>query len=160
MKKFFFALFCALALFISCTEETPRAELLEYNINSQIYSNKGYAYKYTDYIGSEKQGIDWHIYNLGQSSLYIQAYDKSYAKTLFDYPAFEAKFTVELADGKSKIYQATAGQFRITGQEMGDVIGDFHFKVKNIENPADSIMINAGYFRIWLEKYDRVFTIK
>ncbi|MCX6332990.1 MAG: hypothetical protein NT092_01635 [Bacteroidia bacterium] len=158
MKKSLFALICTIALFVSCTEETPRAELLEYNIGGNKYSYKGYAYKYTDYTGNEKQGLDWHIYNLGQSALYIQAYDASFTKTIFPYPSFEAKFTVELADGKSKIYQATAGEFRITGQEMGDVVGDFHFKVKNIVNPLDSLMITAGYYRIWLERYDRVFS--
>jgi len=158
MKKSILPLLCALTLVISCTEETPRAELLEYNVGGNLYTPKGYAYRYTDYSGIEKKGFDWHIYNLGQSSLYIQAYDTTYTKTIFTHPAFEARFTIELADGKSKVYQASSGEFRITGQEMGDVIGDFHFKVKNVANPLDSLMINSGYFRIWLERYDRVFT--
>ena len=158
MKKSLLALISALALLISCTEETPRAELLEYNIGGNLYTYKGYAYRYTDYIVNDKQGFDWHIYNLGQNSLYIQAYDATYTKTIFTYPAFEARFIVEMADGKSKVYQTSSGEFRITGQEMGDVIGDFHFKVKNIANPLDSLMINSGYFRIWLERYDRIFT--
>jgi hypothetical protein len=158
MKKPLLTILCALPLLISCTEETPRAELLEYNLGGTLYTPKGYAYRYTDYSGSEKKGFDWHIYNLGQRSLYIQAYDASYTKTVFTYPDFEARLIVEMADGKSKVYQTTSGEFRITGQEMGDVIGDFHFKVKNITNPLDSLMINSGYFRIWLERYDRVFT--
>jgi hypothetical protein len=158
MKKALLTLFCSLSLIISCTEETPRAELLEYRIAGNLYSNKGYAFRYTDYIGNEKQGYDWHIYNLGQSSLSIQAYDSTYTKTMYPFPDFEAVFTVELANGISKVYKATAGEFRIIGQEMGDVIGDFHFRVKNILDPLDSLTIASGYYRIWLEKYDRVFT--
>jgi hypothetical protein len=159
MKKVLFILICSLSLIISCTKETPRAELLEYNIDGQLYTYKGYAYRYTDYnTNNISQGYDWHIYNLGQGSLYIQAYDSTYTKTIYAYPAFEAKFTCELADGKSKIYQATTGEFRILGQEMGDVLGDFHLKVKNIQDPLDSLMITAGYYRIWLERSDRIFT--
>lgn len=158
MNKYIISLFCVLALAISCTEETPRAELLEYNIGAHLYTYKGYAYRYTDYTGTEREGFDWHIYNLGQSSLYLQAYDTSFEKTIFPYPGFEARFIVELADGDSKIYEAADGEFRILGQEMGDVLGDFHCKVKNISDPSDSLMITGGYFRIWLEKYDRIFT--
>jgi hypothetical protein len=158
MKKALLALLCSLTLIISCTEETPRAELLEYRIGGNLYSYKGYAFRYTDYTNNEKQGYDWHIYNLGQSSLYIQAYDSTYTKTIYPYPEFEAEFTVELSNGNSKVYKATAGEFRIIGQEMGDVLGDFHFKVKNILDPLDSLMITSGYYRIWLEKYDRIFT--
>lgn len=159
MKKTIFAFLCTAALLISCTDqETPRAELLEYHIGGTLYTNKGYAFKYTDYVGNDKKGLDWHIYDLGQSSLYIQAYDTSFTKTIFPFPDFEAEFKVELADGKSKTYHATSGEFRITGQEMGDVIGDFHMRVKNITNPNDSLSITSGYYRIWLERYDRVFT--
>ncbi len=110
----------------------------------KTYSYDGFAYRYTDYKGNEKQGFDWHIYNHGQTSIYIQAYDSTYIENVFDFPAFEATLTVELPDGKSKIYQATAGQFRITGQEMWDVLGDFHFKVKNIDDPLDSTDDNPG----------------
>jgi hypothetical protein len=158
MKKLTFSLICILALSSACTEETPRAELLEYNIGGRLYSYKGYAFKYTDYADNEREAIDWHIYNLGQSSLYIQAYDNSFEKTIFTYPAFEARFIVELAGGTSKIYQASAGQFRILGQEMGDVLGDFYFTMKNVSNPSDSLMVTGGYYRIWLEKYDRFFS--
>jgi hypothetical protein len=158
MKRSLFSLICALTLFISCTKETPRSKLLEYNIGDKIYSYDGYAYRYTDYIGNEKHGFDWHIYNHGQTSIYIQAYDSTYIENVFDFPAFEARLTVELPDGKSKIYQATAGQFRITGQEMWDVQGDFHFKVKNIADPLDSMMITQGYYRIFLEDYNRHFS--
>ena len=158
MKKTLLPVILVLAFLAACTEEAPRAELLEYNIGGNLYSSKGYAYRYSDYLGYEKQGYDWHIYNLGMSSLYIQAYDSTYEKTIFQYPAFEAELTVELANGTSKTYQAAGGEFRLTGHDMGEVVGDFHIKVKNTSNPLDSLMINSGYFRIWLEKYDRIFT--
>ncbi len=160
MKRIALTLICIVAFLSACTEETPRAELLEYNIGGKLYTFKGYAYRYTDYIGAERQGLDWHIYNLGQSSLYIQAYDTSFGKTIFPYPEFDARFIVELAGGISKTYQASAGEFRILGQEMGDVLGDFHCRVKNISDPTDSLVITGGYYRIWLEKYDRVFSKK
>jgi hypothetical protein len=158
MKKSLLSLICTLTLFISCTKETPMSKLLEYNIGSKIYSYDGVAYRYTDYKGSEKQGFDWHIYNHGQTSIYIQAYDTTYIENVFDFPAFEAMLTVELPDGKSKIYQATAGQFRITGQEMWDVLGDFHFTMKNVANPLDSLMITQGFYRIFLEDHNRYFS--
>lgn len=158
MKKLIFSLTCALTLFISCTKETPRAKLLEFKIGDKTYSYDGFAYRYTDIKGSDKQGFDWHIYNHGQTSIYIQAYDITYIENVFDFPAFEARLTVELPDGKSKIYQAAAGQFRITGQEMWDVLGDFHFKMKNITDANDSLMITQGFYRIFLEDHNRYFS--
>jgi len=76
---------------------------------------------------------------------------------VFPYPAFQAKYTSELPLGQSKTYQATAGQFRLLGPKEGDATGDFYFKMKNTLDPTDSIMIQNGYFRIWLKKYDRKF---
>jgi hypothetical protein len=157
MKRAVFAILSLLILAISCTEETPRAELLEYRIGTKLYSNKGYAYKYSDYKQNIKEGFDWHIYNLGQTSLYMQAYDSTFEETMFYVPDIEATLTVELPDGNSKLYRAVSGDFRIIGQEMGDVLGDFHLKMKNIENPLDSLLITDGFFRIWLLRYDRVF---
>jgi hypothetical protein len=157
MNKVLFTIVCITSIFISCVKETPRSALIEFNIGDKLYSYPGYAYRYRDFVGDESKGYDWHIYNLGQSALYIQAYDSTFIKTIFAWPAFEALFTVELANGKSKTYQATSGEFRITGQEMGDAVGDFHFKVKNVANPLDSLMITQGYYRIWLEQNDRYF---
>jgi len=149
---------CLSFFIISCTEEVPKARLLEFKINGQLYSNEGYAYRYSDYNGDVKLGYDWQIYNLGQNALLIQAYDNTFTKTIFSFPDFQIKYTLELPGGQSKIYEAAGGQFRLLGQEMGDATGDFHFKMKNILNPLDSVMIEDGYFRIWLEKSDRVFS--
>jgi hypothetical protein len=157
MKSTIF-LICALALLPSCVKERDKATLLEYEIGTQLNSYLGLAYRYTDYVNNERQGYDWHIFNQGQNALYIQAYDAGTTKTLFNYPDFEAELTIELQGGNSKIYKSSAGLFRIVGQEMGDVIGDFHFTMKNIINPLDSIVIKNGYFRIFLERRDRVFS--
>jgi hypothetical protein len=157
MKKSLISLICALSLFISCTEETPRSKLLEYKIGSKMYSYDGVAVRYSDYKGNVKKGFDWHIYNHGQTSVYIQLYDSTFIENVFNFPAFEAVLTVELPDGNSKTYKAADGQFRITGQEMWDVLGDFHFKVKNIADPLDSLMITEGFYRIFLEDHNRYF---
>jgi hypothetical protein len=149
---------CALCLLNSCVKEREKARLLEYEIKTQLYTFEGFAFRYNDYVNNVSQGYDWHIYNLGQSALNIQAYDDSFTKTLFNYPDFQTEFTVELVGGNSKLYKSSSGQFRITGQEMGDVIGDFHFTMKNVLNPLDSLVITNGYYRIYLERRDRVFS--
>jgi hypothetical protein len=158
MKKVIFLICTALYLLPSCVKEREKARLLEYEIKGQLYTYEGFAFRYNDYVNNVSQGYDWHIYNLGQSALYIQAYDKTFTKTLFNYPDYQAEFTVELPEGNSKIYRSSKGQFRMTGQEMGDVVGDFHFTMKNVLDPLDSIMIVNGYFRIYLERRDRVFS--
>jgi hypothetical protein len=157
MKKFL-SIIVTLGILLSCTKEVPKAQLLEFEINGKLFSNGGYAYRYSDFNNDANLGYDWHIYNLGQNALYIQAYDYTFTKLLFNYPEFQVNFTIELPEGISKTYKAAGGQFRILGQEMGDLTGDFHFKMKNVLNPLDSIMIENGYLRIWLEKRDRVFT--
>lgn len=149
---------CALSLLPSCVKEREKARLLEYEIKGQLYTYEGFAFRYNDYVNNVSKGYDWHVYNLGQSAMNIQAYDESFTKTLFNYPDFRAEFTVELAGGNSKLYKSSAGQFRITGQEMGDVIGDFRFTMKNVLDPLDSVMVTDGYFRIYLERRDRVFS--
>jgi hypothetical protein len=149
---------CFLLLFISCEKEEPqRVRLLEFEIDSQFVSYEGYALCYNDIKNEKSIGYDWHIYNTSQNALYIQVYDSTFTREVFAYPAFQAKYTIELTGGQSKNYQATDGQFRLLGPKEGDATGDFHFKMKNIANPSDSIMIENGYFRIWLEKYDRKF---
>lgn len=158
MKRMLILSLLASAFIISCTEEAPRSKLLEYNIGSKIYSYDGTALRYSDYKGNVKKGFDWHFFNHGQISLYIQAYDTTFTENVFDFPAFEAVLTVELPDGNSKTYRAADGQLRITGKEMWDVIGDFHFKVKNIANPLDSLMITEGFYRIFIEDYNRYFS--
>jgi hypothetical protein len=158
MKRIMHFLIFVFALNISCTEEAPRSKFLEYNIGSKIYSYDGAAFRYSDFKENEKQGFDWHFYNHGQTSIYIQVYDSTFIENVFNFPAFEALLTVELPDGNSKTYKAVAGQFRITGQEMWDVLGDFHFKVKNIADPVDSLMITEGFYRIFLEDHNRYFS--
>jgi hypothetical protein len=150
-------LICFLFMFISCEKEPESVGLLEFDIGINQFSFEGFAYRYNDFVNDESIGYDWHIYNLDQNALYIQVYDSTFTKLVFPYPAFQAKYTSELPRGKSKTYQATAGEFRLLAPKEGDATGDFHFKMKNILDPADSIMIGNGYFRICLEKYDRRF---
>lgn len=157
MKKFFICLTVLSAGLLSCVKEAPRSELLEFKIGTKAYTYNGFAYQYTDYLNDIKKGFDWHIYNHGQYSLYIQAYDTTFIENLFQYPAFSATLSVELPGGKSKTYNAVSGEFRITGEEMNEIIGDFRFKVKNIADQSDSLMITEGFFRIWLERYTRRF---
>ena len=142
---------------LSCAEETPKVRLLEYKVNGQYYSQNGYAYRYTDIVQGVEKAYDWHIYNLGQNALYMQAYDSTFEDLVFPFPAFQAKYTVELTQGETKIYEATSGVFRLLGEEMGNISGDFYFTLKNIENPDDSLVFKDGYFRIWLEEKDRFF---
>jgi hypothetical protein len=62
-----------------------------------------------------------------------------------------------LEGGQSKTYEAVSGQFRILGEEHGNLRGDFNFKAKNVLNATDSVMITEGYFDIYLDTYDRTF---
>lgn len=149
---------CSAFFLVSCVKETPKARLLEFEIDGHLYSYEGYAYRYNDYNGTVKLGYDWNIYNSGQSSINIQAFDDTFTKTVFAYPDFWVTFTVEIAQGQSKTYEATGGELRFLGQKSGDITGDFHFKMKNVLNPLDSVMIQNGYFRIWLEKGDRLLS--
>jgi len=144
-------------LLISCAEEVPKTRLLEFRINGQYRSYSGYAFQYTDVENGVDKAFDWHIYNLGQNALYMQAYDTTFEKLVFPYPDFQTEYTVELSQGAKKIYEATAGEFRLLGTEQGDIRGDFHFTLKNQTNPDDSLVVNDGYFRIWLEKKERTF---
>ncbi|MCJ7446401.1 MAG: hypothetical protein MUO72_01780 [Bacteroidales bacterium] len=146
-----------LFMFISCEKEPEKVGMLEFDIESNQFSFEGYAYRYNDFVNDKGIGYDWHVFNLGQNALYIQVYDSTFTKLVFPYPAFLAKYTYELPGGQSKTYQSTGGQFRLLGPKEGDATGDFHFKMKNILDPTDSILIENGYFRIWLQKYDRKF---
>jgi hypothetical protein len=151
-----FLLTCTIFILISCTEETQRSHLLEFKINNQIYSYEGYAFRYNCYLNNISKGYDWHVFNSGKNAIYIQTYDSTLKKYVYQYPSFRATFTVGQSAGESKTYRATTGELRLLGQEMGDLIGDFHFKMKNILDPLDSLMIGEGYFKIWLEYRDSV----
>jgi hypothetical protein len=158
MKKYLL-LFSIPLLFTSCVpEEVQKARLLEFDINGQTYSYEGYAFRYNDYVNNIKKGYDFHIYNLGQNALSIQAYDSTFAKMVYNYPEFQAEYRIELPAGQSKTYKVSRGQFRFLGTQLSDLTGDFHFTVKNELNPNDSIKINNGYFRIYLDQRDRVFS--
>jgi len=142
---------------ISCAKENPKTRLLEFEVNGLYHSYEGNAYRYTDFENGIKKGYDWHIFNLGQNALYMQAYDTTFKDLVFPFPAFQAKYTIELSQGATKIYEATSGRFRLLGTEMGDIRGDFYFTLKNITNPDDSLVFTDGYFRIWLEMRTREF---
>lgn len=155
MKRSVLIIF-SLCLLVSCTEETPKSCLLEFKINDNIYSYEGFAYRYNDIVKGISKACDWHIFNLDKNAIYIQAYDTTFQKYTFPFPAFQAKYTDESSLSQVKTYEATSGQFRILKQQMGDVAGDFYFTLKNIINPNDSVVIKEGYFTIWIEKHDRI----
>jgi hypothetical protein len=157
MRKSIF-LICSLVLLISCNEEFPKARLLEFKINGQIYSFEGYSYRNNDYKNNTLVGYDWHFYNFGNKAMNIHAYDSSLIKVAYTCPEFEAIYTIKSSATDSVTYKAVSGQFRNTGFEMGEIMGDFHFKMKNILNPLDSLMITEGYFRIYLDQFNRVIS--
>jgi len=154
MKKSIFSI-CSLILLVSCYEEFPKARLIEFKIDGQIYSFEGYSYRNNDYKNSTLVGYDWHIYNFGSKTMNIQAYDSSLLKVTYKYPEFEARYTIKTSETDSVTYKAVSGEFRNTGFEMGEMIGDFHFKMKNILDPLDSLMITEGFYRIYLDQYNR-----
>lgn len=144
-------------LVLSCEREPDKNALLEAEFNGQIRSFKATAVRYTDYVTGQKTAYDYHISSAGSQSLSIEVYDDTFSKVIFPYPGFEATYIVELSGGVSKTYEAVAGEFRIIEENEGNFRGDFHFKVKNISDPTDSVMITDGYFDIYLKKEDRTF---
>jgi|PlaIllAssembly_1097288.scaffolds.fasta_scaffold416444_1 hypothetical protein len=146
-----------LLLVASCQVEAPRAALIEFTVGSDKKSYVGTMIRYRDFVNGTEAGFDWHVFNEGKYSMYIQAYDNTFEKKLFNHPEFTAVMSVELKDGASKTYQATSGQFRLLGMEVGEQAGDFSFKMKNINNPDDSLMVYNGFFRIQLDYADRNF---
>jgi len=117
-------------------------------------SSKAYAVKFSAYKNDVKKSNIWNIYETGTDAVVIWAPDSTFAKNTFTYPAF----LVEYKTSDSRTYHATEGQFRLLGIEIGDLIGDFHFKLKNVANANDSLMITAGYFRIYLQYQDSLLT--
>ena len=142
---------------LSCDNELSKNQLLEAKIDGQIYSFNGSAVRYTNYVNSIKTAYDYQVFNHDRHSFLIDAYDESFTKVVFPFPAFSAQYIVQLEGGQSKTYQAVSGQFRILGQGNGNLRGDFSFKAKNILNSSDSVMVTEGYFDIWLESSDRTF---
>ena len=146
----------SLVILVSCVEEVPKAGLLEFKINNQLYSYQGSAYRYNDFADGLSKAYEWHIFNSGQNAIYIQAIDTTFKKYSFPVPASQAKYTITPSNGGSKTYEASSGELRLFGEEMGDIAGDFNFTLKEITNPDDSVVITDGYFRIWLQKQDRI----
>ena len=157
MMKKLAGLTILLFLALSCEQETEKNALLEAQFDGQIRSFKATAVKYTDFVSGQKTAYDYHINSSGTISLSIEAYDATLSKVIFNYPDFEVKYIVELPGGTSKTYEAVSGQFRIIGENHGNFRGDFYFKVKNISDATDSVMIANGYFDIYLNKEDRTF---
>jgi hypothetical protein len=156
MRKFIY-LFIPVIFTLSCNRESFKNQLLEAKIDGQIYSFIGSAVKYTDYVNSIKTAYDYQVFNHDRHSFLLEAYDETFTKTTFPFPAFSAQYIIQLEGGQSKTYQAVSGQFRILGQESGNLRGDFYFKAKNVLNAYDSVMVTEGYFDIFLESSDRTF---
>lgn len=141
----------------SCTDEPEKNRLLEATVNGQINTFSGIARKYTDYTAGTKTGVEYNIFSSDANSLSIEAYDDTFSEISFPFPEFSATWRQELGGGQSKTYNAVSGHFRILGNEHGNLRGEFSFKVKNIDDPLDSLMITDGYFDIYLEESDRMF---
>ena len=156
MKKYIY-LVISIVFAISCDNKPSKNQLLEAKIDGQIYSFNGSAVKYTDYVNNVKTAYDYQVFNHDMHSFLLEAYDATFTKTTFPFPEFSAQYTVQLEGGQSKTYQAVSGQFRILGQEQGNLRGEFYFKAKNILNASDSVMVTDGYFDIWLQQSDRIF---
>ncbi len=126
-------------------------------LTDRYYSFNGSAVRYTDYVNSIKTAYDYQVFNHDRHSFLIDAYDETFTKVVFSFPAFSAQYIIQLEGGQSKTYQAVSGQFRILGQGNGNLRGEFSFKAKNILNASDSVMVTEGYFDIFLNTSDRTF---
>jgi hypothetical protein len=158
MKKFLAFSACCLLILSSCgLREVQHARLIEFRTDGVYNSYTGYAKRYSVYVNSIRKGNLWHVYD-NQGNISIWARDTTLLKTQYDYPAFNASMVVTPIGGPTKLYTATTGQFRMIGLVEADITGDFHFKVKNITNSNDSLMLTQGYFRIYLEFADTVLS--
>lgn len=141
----------------SCTDEPEKNRLLEATVGGQLHTFNGIAKKYNDYTAGTKTGVEYNIFSSDARSLTIEAYDESLTKVSFTFPEFSATWKQELGGGQSRTYNAVSGQFRILGNDHGNLRGEFSFRVKNINDPADELIISDGYFDIFLEESDRMF---
>lgn len=156
MKEFVFLSFILLFL-LSCSKDPEKNQLLDLKIDGLYYSFNGTSEKYTVFVNNQKSAFEYQIYNHDRHSFLITAYDETFTKVYFPFPEFSASYIVQLDGGQSKTYQAVSGQFRILGQEQGNLRGEFNFKAKNVLDATDSVMITEGYFDIFLDVYDRTF---
>lgn len=151
MKRSIFYTCLAALLMVSCdSTEVTKSSLLEYRNNGAYASSKGFAVKYTAYKNTTVKANIWHIYETGSDAINIWVPDTTLTKNTFEIPSFKAVLKTSAA----KTYQASSGQFRLLGMEANDLSGDFHFRMKNISDPNDSITISEGYFRIYLDYKD------
>ena len=157
VMKNIICLVISLLYVFSCNNESTKNQLLEAKIDGQYFSFNGSAEKYSDYANNQKTGYEYQVYNHDRHSFLIEAYDNTFTKVIFTFPEFSARYTVELDGGQSKTYEAVSGRFRILGTEQGNLRGDFYFKLKNISNPLDSVIITEGYYDIFLNEFDRTF---
>jgi hypothetical protein len=156
MKRLIFLSFVFIFVF-SCDMEPVKNQLLDLKIDGQYFSFNGTAEKYTDYANNQKTAYDYQVYNHDRHSFLIEAYDDTFTKVIFPFPEFSAQYIVQLEGGQSKTYQAVSGQFRILGEENGNLRGEVNFKAKNVLVATDSVIITEGYFDISLETKDRTF---
>lgn len=153
-RTIFFSAIISILLPSCGNHEVERSHLLEFRNNGIYSSSRGHAIKYSAYKNDVKKSNIWNIYETGSDAIVIWVPDTTFAKNTYTYPAF----SVEYITGDSRTYHATEGEFRLLGIEAGDLIGDFHCKLKNVTNVNDSLMITEGYFRIFLQYQDTLLT--
>ena len=135
----------------SCgSHEVAKSHLLEYWNNGVYSSARGYAVKYTAYKNLVKKSYIWNIYGSGGDSISMWVSDTTLVKNTYVYPAFSVLYRTS----DFRIYHATDGELHLLGLQIFDKVGDFHFKLKNVANPNDSLMITKGYFTIYLQYKD------
>jgi len=150
MKQIIFYLMLFPVLLASCdSHEVQKSHLLEYWLNGVYTSTPAEAIKYTEWKNGVKKANLWNIYETGSTGISITVPDSTFTKNTYDYPSFSAVLKTS-----SGTYRASSGQFRLLGIQISDLTGDFHFKMKNITNPDDSLMVTEGYFVIYLDYRD------
>lgn len=155
MKKTIYVSGIISILLSSCSShEVEKSHLLEFWKNGVYSSTRGYAVKYTAYKKLVKKSYIWNIYGGGGDSLSMWVSDTTLIKNTYTYPAFSVLYRTR----DSRIYHATTGEFRLLGIKVPDIVGEFNFKLKNVANPSDSLMITAGYFMIYLQYIDSLLT--
>jgi hypothetical protein len=155
MKRTIFISGIISILLSSCgSHEVEKSHLLEYRNNGVYSSAIGYAVKYTAYKNSVKKSYIWNIYGSDGDSISMWVPDTTLTKNIYVYPSFSVMYRTS----DSRIYHATSGEFRLLGIEVSDLVGDFHFKLKNVVNPNDSLTITEGYFTIYLQYQDSLLS--
>jgi hypothetical protein len=153
MKRTIFISGIIIILLSSCSShEVEKSHLLEYKKDGVYSSASGYAVRYAAYKNSVKKSYIWNIYGRSGDSISMWVSDTTFIKNTYTYPAFSVMYRTS----DSRIYHATSGEFRLLGIKVPDIVGDFKFKLKNVANPDDSLMITEGYFMIYLLYRDSI----